>query len=185
MNAYKLNGLLISCIRGFERDAASEAWWMLSSIMEMASIDIDPTEVPGLVYASFDMDPRQIMMGLRIFLEKHLDEFRFCLKFIPIQEWVTTDLNLICNKVSTLSHAVTEEDSWRIMVKKRYSSLNRKTLIEQAALHVPYGKGVSLEHPDKIIRIEIVGRQTGISILTPNQMISLEKLRRSNMTTES
>ena len=54
MSDYTLNGVLISCIRGFERDAASEAWWMLSSIMKTESIDIDPTDVPGLVYASFE-----------------------------------------------------------------------------------------------------------------------------------
>lgn len=183
MSVYKLNGVLISCIRGFERDAASEAWWMLSSVMEPTSIDIDPTEIPGLVYASFDTDPRQIMMDLRSFLEDNLDEFRFCLKFIPIQEWVTTDLNLICSKISEMSREISEEDAWRIMIKKRYSSLKRKIIIEQAALQVPHGKGVSLEHPDKIIRIEIIGRQTGISILTPNQMISIEKLRKTQVTT--
>jgi len=178
-----LNGLLISCIRGFERDAASEAWWILTSVMESESIDVDLTDVPGLVYASFDMDPRKLMMDLRGFLEDHLDEFRFCLKFIPIQEWVKTDLNLICNKVSTMSQEVSKEDTWRIMVKKRYSSLKQKDIIDQAALQVPNRKGVSLEHPDKIIRIEIVGRQTGISILIPNQMISIEKLRRNRVTT--
>lgn len=180
MKVYNLSGLLVSCIRGFERDAASEAWWALSSLLEHKTIDADLTEVPGLVFVTVDIDPRQIMADLREFLKKNLDEIRFCLKFIPLQDWCKTDLNLICRKVTEKSHEISAEDRWRIVVKKRFNSLKREDIIKQVAMQVTHGT-VDLKNPDKIVRIEIVGGQTGISIHHPDQIISIEKLRRNRV----
>jgi len=174
-------GIINSCIRGFERDAASEAWWALSAVIGSKTIDADLTEVPGLIFVTIDTDPRQIMADLREFLKTNLDEIRYCLKFVPIQDWGKTDLSLICRKVAAMAFEISEEDTWRIVLKKRFSSLKREEVIKQVALHVPYGKGVSLENPTKIIRIEIVGGQTGISIHHPDQIISIEKLRRNHV----
>ena len=181
MKEYLSTRFLVSCIRGFERDAASEAWWAVSSLMEHKTIDADLTEVPGLVFVKVAIDPREIIADLREFLKKNLDEIRFCMRFIPIQDWGPTDLNLICRKVKAMSSEISDEDSWCIQVKKRFSSLKRDDIITKVASHVPYGKGVSLENPNKIIRIEIVGGQTGISIHQPNQIISMEKLRRNRV----
>ncbi|MFQ6125343.1 MAG: THUMP domain-containing protein [Candidatus Heimdallarchaeota archaeon] len=169
---------LISCVRGFERDAASEAWWVLSSLLKNKTIDADLTEVPGLVFIIVDADPRRIIGCLREFLRKNLDELRYCLKFIPLQDWCKTDLNLICMKVTEKSNEISNADRWCIVLNKRYNSLKRDDIIKQVALRIPHGK-VDLKNPNKIIQIEIVGKNTGISILQPDQIISIEKLRRN------
>ncbi|MFX0211059.1 MAG: THUMP domain-containing protein [Candidatus Hodarchaeota archaeon] len=173
-----LGRLLVSCDRGFERDATSEAWWVLSTLFEHKTIDADLTEVPGLVYIKVDTDPRQIMGDLREFLVKNLNEIRYCLKFIPIQDWCKTDLNLICRKVAEKSNEISDADRWRIVLNKRYNSLKREDIIKQVALQIPQGK-VDLNNPNKIVRIEIVGKKTGISIHQPDQIISIEKLRKN------
>ncbi len=173
-----LGRLLVSCKRGFERDAASEAWWVLSSLFEHKTIDADRTKVPGLVFITVDTDPRQIMADLRDFLVKNLNEIQYCLKFIPIQVWCKTDLNLICQKVAEKSNEISETDRWRIVLNKRYNSMKREDIIKQVALRIPHGK-VDLNNPYKIVRIEIVGKNTGISIHQPDQIISIEKLRRN------
>ncbi len=178
MKECDLGGLLVSCDRGFERDAASEAWWVLSSLLEHKTIDADLTEVPGLVFTKVDIDPREIMEDLRVFLIKNLDEIRYCLKFIPIQDWCKTDLNLICRKVAEKSNEISKADRWRIVLTKRYNSLKREDIIKQVALRIPHGK-VDLNNPNKIVRIEIVGKNTGISIHQPDQIISIEKLKRN------
>lgn len=178
MKECDFRGLLVSCECGFERDTASEAWWVLSSLLEHKTIDADLTEVRGLVFIKVDTDPRQIMGDLREFLVKNLDEIRYCLKFIPIQDWCKTDLNLICKKVAENSNEISEADRWRIVLNKRYNSLKRKDVVNQVAMRIPHGK-VDLNNPNKIVRIEIVGKNTGISIHQPDQIISIEKLRRN------
>ena len=178
MKECSTNRVLVTCIRGFERDAASEAWWALTTLIKQKTIDANLTKVPGLIYVTVAIDPTDIMAGLLEFLTKNRDEIRFCAKFIPIQDWGPTDLALICRKINMMSSVISKEDSWCIQIQKRHTSLKRADIIKQVADNVPYGKGVSLDFPNKIIRIEIIGRETGLAIHGPDQIISMEKLRR-------
>jgi len=60
-------------------------------------------------------------------------------------------------------------------VNKRATNLSSKEIIEEVAKLVD--RKVDLENPDKIIQIEIIGDYTGISIIKPDQILSITKIK--------
>ncbi|MBT4535702.1 MAG: RNA methyltransferase, partial [Nitrosopumilus sp.] len=68
-------------------------------------------------------------------------------------------------------------DTYRISIEKRNSNISSKEIITKIANKIK--NKVSLDFPDKIILIEILGIMTGVSILEKSDILSLEKTKRS------
>ena len=114
------------------------------------------------------------MEGLRI------DEpwsIRYCLRVIPVQIVSETKIDEIDEKISGLIVSIPKEDSYRISIEKRNSDISSQELITKIAKKIK--NKVSLENPDKIIQIEILGAKTGMSVLTKSDILSVEKTKRS------
>ena len=58
-------------------------------------------------------------------------------------------------------------------MEKRFTEISTKDVIEAAASKIE--RKVNLEKPDKILLIEIVGGLTGISLIKPEDIISVSK----------
>jgi tRNA acetyltransferase TAN1 len=63
------------------------------------------------------------------------------------------------------------------LLEKRNSDISSQELITKIAKNIK--NKVSLENPDKIIQIEILGGITGMSILKKSDILSVEKTKRS------
>ena len=112
--------------------------------------------------------------------EKLLDEpwsIRYCLRVIPIQKVIETSIDEIQKAVSNISNQIEEKESYRILIEKRNSDISSKEIITKIANGIK--NKVSLDFPDKVILIEILGIVTGISILKESDILSLEKTKRS------
>ncbi len=72
---------------------------------------------------------------------------------------------------------ISKDDSYRISIEKRNSDISSTELITKVANKIK--NKVSLENPDKIVQIEILGAKTGISILKKSDILSVEKTKRS------
>ena len=95
-----------------------------------------------------------------------------------------TDLKIIDTKIesieegiSDLIELITNEESYRISIEKRNSSISSQEIISRIAKKIK--NKVSLEFPDKIILIEVLGNQTGIAIVKKEDILSVEKTKRS------
>jgi len=76
-----------------------------------------------------------------------------------------------------LVESISKDDSYRISIEKRNSDISSTELITKVANKIK--NKVSLENPDKIVQIEILGAKTGISILKKSDILSVEKTKRS------
>jgi len=84
---------------------------------------------------------------------------------IPIEKSISTDLKNIEIEVEKLTtRKIKSNDSFRISVEKRHTSMRSKEIISSIANKLSRFK-VSLENADWIILIEIIGNKTGISVL--------------------
>jgi tRNA acetyltransferase TAN1 len=96
---------------------------------------------------------------------------------IPVQKVVETNIDKIEKMISSIKNQIEEKESYRILIEKRNSEILSKEIITKIANGIK--NKVSLDHPDKIILIEILGIVTGISILKNSDILSLEKTKRS------
>jgi len=164
--------LIVSCARGLETDACSEIWFLLGEIGDRESI-VEKTEISGLIVAKTSLDPFKAVQKLREMLKKAPAEFRYTLKVIPIEIVVPTRLDLIEQAAAELSTKIGEKESFRVTVEKRHTELSTRDIIEAAAKRV--NRKVNLERPDKILLIEVMGGVTGISVIKPQDILSVVK----------
>ncbi|MBA4452127.1 MAG: RNA methyltransferase [Nitrosopumilaceae archaeon] len=168
--------LIITCARHLEPEASEEITKILEDFGD-SEPKITITNMSGILTVKTQLEPVEVVKKIK---EMILDEpwsIRYCLRIIPMQKFVDTDIEKIDETVSEISNSITEDDTYRISIEKRNSQMVSQELIKKIA--EKFKNKVSLENPDKIIQIEILGGKTGVSILSKGEILSLEKTKRS------
>ncbi len=166
--------LLLSAPRDRENQACSEAWHFLKQVGDEKA-EVDFTGLTGLIVAKTALDPFHVVEKWRILAEEQPWDFRVLLKATPIELVVSSDLEAIAGAVEKLAGKVGEDESFRITVNKRGSRLHTEEIIKAAGSKVP--RKVDLEGFQKNVNIEVIRSLTGVSILTPNEILSISKIR--------
>lgn len=167
--------LLISTSRGNERNACSEAWYLLGELGDK-NAEIDTTGIAGLIVAKTALDPKNVVAELRKILRDRPWELRYILKVVPIEKVVKASLEDIEKGALSLSQEIGEGESYRVTVQKRHTSLSSADVVEAVAKHID--RKVDLTKPDKIFMVQILGGRAGLSVLKPDQVLSVEKEKR-------
>lgn len=166
---------IVTCPRNFESEAIGEIKTILDQINNKNSI-ICKTEFSGILEVQTNIDIQEVIKKVK---EKIADEpwvLRYSLRWIPIQVEVNSNIIEISNQAYDLIGIIKENDSYRITIEKRNSDISSNELIKNIASKIK--NRVSLEHPDWIILVEILGKKTGISVIKPDEVISIEKQKR-------
>ncbi len=164
--------ILATTSRGNETEACSELWYLLGQIGDQ-SPTVDKTGVSGLIAAKTVLDPMEVIKKLRRILHEHPYEFRYLLRVIPVQKVVRTDLREIQNAAKELGTKIEQNETFRITVEKRFTDTSTKSIIEAAASVI--NRKVNLDNPDKILLIEVIGGLTGLSVIKPEDILSVMK----------
>jgi tRNA acetyltransferase TAN1 len=168
--------LIITCARHFEPETREE----LSKILEEfgdSDVKVTITEMSGILTAETKLDPVEVVRKIK---EMVLDEpwsVRYCLRIIPIQKVIETKIEEIEKIVSEMSEEIIDGETYRISIEKRNSNLSSQEIIKKVATKIK--NKVSLEFPNKVVLIEILGNKTGVSILKKSDVLSIEKTKRS------
>lgn len=167
--------LIITCARHLEPETSDEINAILTQFGD-ENPEITRTSMSGVLTVKTELDPFEIIRKIR---EKIADEpwsIRYCLRIIPIEQVTETNLEEISSKVVSLMKKVDEKDSYRITIEKRNSEISSTELISKIADNIQ--NKVSLENPDWIVLVEILGNKAGISVLKSNDVFSLEISKR-------
>ena len=155
--------LLVTTYRHREYDAVDE----LNVIFQRLRIDVQMIEiqnVSGIILALANLNPFELITKFKELLTEEPWQFRYILRVIPLEKILYTDLKNIEIEGENLSmNKIRVNDSFRISVEKRHTSTRSKEIISSIANKLQ--NKVSLENPDWIILIEIIGNKTGISVL--------------------
>jgi len=168
--------LIITCPRHFENETLEEIKGILNEMGDTSPI-ILITEMPGILSISTKINELDVVKRIQ---EKILDEpwsIRYCLRIIPIQSTVTTNLEDIQKEIRKLVGVINSDDSYRITIEKRNFNISKNEIIKEIANNLT--NKVSLEDPDWIILIEIIGITTGLAVLRKGSIVSVEKMKRS------
>ena len=168
--------LIVTCSRHLEGDTEDELIDILDGLGD-SDIKIVVSNMSGIITVETKLDPIKVVRKIK---EMVIDEpwsIRYCLRIIPIQRVVETGIEEIEKTISSMSDQIKENESYRILIEKRNSDISSKEIITKIANGIK--NKVSLDFPDKIILIEVLGIVTGISILEKSDILSLEKTKRS------
>ncbi|MEM2092833.1 MAG: THUMP domain-containing protein [Candidatus Bathyarchaeia archaeon] len=164
--------LLATTSKGNETEACSELWYLLGEIGDPSAV-VDKSGVSGLVVAKTSLKPIEVTEKLRAILRERPYEFRYLLRVIPIEKVVRTSLDEIKRAAAELGAKIRENETYRVTVEKRFTGTSTRDIIEAAASAV--NRKVNLENPDKILLVEVIGGLTGMSVLKPQDILSIVK----------
>lgn len=164
--------LLVTTSRGNEEDACSELWYLLGQIGDSASA-VEKTGVAGLIAAKTAFNPFEVVEKFRKILHERPYEFRYTLRIIPIEKVVRTDLGEIQRVATEIGSKIAENETFRVTIEKRFTTTSTQDIIEAATANIE--RKVDLNKPDKILLIEVIGGLTGISVIKPDNILSVMK----------
>jgi tRNA acetyltransferase TAN1 len=167
--------LMVSTSRGNEKNTCSEMWYLLGEVGDRGS-NIETTPVIGLVVAKTKLDPIKAIQGLRELFRQRPWEFKYTLKIVPIQRVLPAQISEIQNEAVTIASEIAQNEKFRITIEKRHTGLSSKAIIDTVAKKID--RVVELETPDKILLIEIIGELAGLAVITPTDILSVEREKR-------
>jgi len=167
--------LIITCARSLESETKNEIKKILGELGDQEPKILN-VGMRGILMVDSKIEPLKIIDWVK---NKIIEEpwlIRYCLRIIPIQRITETEIDKIKQTVIKLKDTIQKNDSYRITIEKRNTSISSNEIITEVAEIFP--NKVSLNQPDWIILIEIIGNETGISILKNDEMFSLDKAKR-------
>jgi len=122
-------------------------------------------------------DPKALVSFITDFVRSEPFKVRFILRIIPVDRVVDTKLDDIVKAVKDLSSVIGPGETFRITIEARDSPYSDKELINGIADAVD--RKVSLDSPDKVVLLEIFGEYSGIAVISPHDIVSIQKLKRA------
>ena len=168
--------LIVTCARHFEPEAEEELVDILEELGD-SDVKVSITNMSGILTAETKIDPVEVTRKIRKMLLDEPWSVRYCLRIIPIQKVVETKIESIEKGVEDLHKQILDNETYRISIEKRNSDISSQEIITKIANKIK--NKVSLDFPDKVILIEILGNLAGISILKKSDILSTEKTKRS------
>jgi tRNA acetyltransferase TAN1 len=159
-------------MRGSERQMCYELEFLLKEVGD-AEAKADRSGIRGLVVGRTTLDPVEVIEKFRIILQEKPFEFWYSLRIIPIQKVVHTNLEEIKTAANELTATMSENESFRVTIEKRFTNIHTRDFIEAVASDVK--NKVNLDSPNKVLLVEILGGYTGIALVKPTQIISVLK----------
>lgn len=159
----RARGEIIRTLRGFGDPAprvVKTSVWGIALVMT----SLENREVIRRCHALYRADPAA--------------NFRFALKWVPVDHWTRTSLpairELIAQRVVPLMGA---GETWALRVqKRRWERYHTRDIIIELAHAVPHK--VDLTHPDWLLWVDVVGNRTAVSLLRPQDIFSVLQAQR-------
>lgn len=155
--------LLVSTGRGLEQKCISD--------LEELVCGLDPgframrSQFSGLVKCLATKGNRDIIRHITSVLQEKPWYNELIKRVVPVDSVVLSDPVRIVEAVKDLrlQIPVRDEESFRVRVRKRGATLDRVELI--TAIAELFDNRVNLAHPDFEVRVEMVGKLSGVSII--------------------
>jgi len=167
--------LIITCQRNLEEPTILEIQNILERFGDSDAI-IEKTVFSGIIEVETKLDIMKILDNFKEIIEDEPWLIKYCSRVIPIQDECESKLDKIKEKVIILSHNIKKNETYRITVEKRQSSLHTKDIISEIADSL--SNKVSLNNSNWEIIIQILRNKTGVSIIPTNSILSVDKQKR-------
>ena len=165
--------LLVSCSWGMYGKAKKEIICILQMLGDESSL-VKRTIAEGIIGVKTRLNSREAVYGLRKLFDEDPSIFQYALKWVPVDLWTLSDMDSMKEGVRKLRSRIHRGERWRMTVEKRRYSIHHKSDIIRKLADL-IGEKVDLENPEKILRVDIIGRYVGMSVLKDTDIFSIAK----------
>jgi len=137
---------------------------------------LETCEVEGVFLLQVGGDSRVLVSQLKRMCREDPVDFQYTHHWVPIERWVPSERSVIREAALELGKGIGEKETWMMHLHKRHIQEHYDDLIYY--LTEPLNRGtVNLEDPDRILAVEILGKNTGVSLLNRHELLDVNKVR--------
>lgn len=166
--------LLVSCPWAVAGRCRREIAYFLRLLGDGEPV-IKRTIARGIIGVKTHLDSREVVRGLQTLFNEDSSGFQHTLKWVPVDLWTNSDIESMRTAVGQVKDKIKQGERWRMTVEKRRYTFHHTIDIIKALAELIDEK-VDLKNPDKILRIDIIGKYAGVSVLSPHEIFSTTKL---------
>ncbi len=172
MSAGREFNLLVTTPRNMEMAAINE---IEAALRELGDSDPEawPSTVRGVIFVKTGLSRPEVIEGLRKMARERPFNLVNVKRVIPVDEVVETGIGRIVEAARGLVDRIGEGETFRVTVEKRHTQLHSMDIIKAVA--EVFERKVNLKNPDKIVLVEVVGPVTAVSVVSPREILSVEK----------
>jgi len=168
--------LLVSRSRGGYRRARGEIRTILRALGDEQPT-VSRTLVRGLIGVKTRLAPRDVVRELRALHATNPLVVQYTCKWWPVDAWGSSGVDAMKDAIRRLRDRIEPTETWRMTLeKRRYPHHHQLELVR--ILAEPIAAKVDLVHPDRILRVDILGPHAGMSVLAPDDIFSAARLPR-------
>jgi tRNA acetyltransferase TAN1 len=161
--------LLVSFNPNHMSTAQTELATVLQKIGEKPKIS--NAGVDGLFKAAVS-DARKVVSRLRNLCQADPNLFS-----APIDVWCKSELIQMKKHIKLAALGISKDDKWKMGLNKRnWKKMEGGQLIVKLTDVIDSGN-VDLDNPQKIVQVEIIGNETGVSLLEPTDILDVEEVK--------
>ncbi|MEM7813838.1 MAG: THUMP domain-containing protein [Candidatus Aenigmatarchaeota archaeon] len=135
------------------------------------------SKIEGVFLLRTKKDPREVVRQLAKFGKANPGQFVYTYRWVPIDVWVKTDVAAIGKVMKDFDKKMDPAKSWKMdLVKRHFEKASATDLILKLTEHISKPK-VDLKNPQLIIKVEILGKKTGCSLLAADEVLDASNLR--------
>jgi len=165
--------LLVSCAWGAYGRARREILRILRKLGDEEPL-VKRTAARGIIGVRTTINSREVIQRLRELFDKDHVLIQHTLKWVPVDLWTSSTLDSMKEGIVALRKKIHSGERWRMTVEtRRYTRFHKIEIITELADLID--EEVDLENPDKIFRIEIIGKYAGLSVSAPQDIFSVAK----------
>lgn len=135
---------------------------------------IGQTEVEGLFKVAVS-NARAAAAKMRNLCHSNPNLFAVTHHYTPIDNWCQSEIGAMQKAIKAAAAGIGMSEKWKMGLNKRHwDKLEGGQLIIKLT-GVVDRKNVDLDNPDKIVQVEIIGKEAGVALLTPQDILDVAK----------
>ncbi|MBI2550140.1 hypothetical protein HYV83_03075 [Candidatus Woesearchaeota archaeon] len=135
---------------------------------------IGQTEVEGLFKIAVS-DARKAAAKIRGLCSSNPNLFAVTHHFTPIDQWCQSEVAAMQKAIKAASGGIGNSEKWKMGLNKRHWDKLEGVKLIIKLTDVVERKNVDLDNPQKIVQVEIIGKEAGVALLTPNDIVDVAK----------
>ena len=151
--------------------AREEVNAMLDSLK--AKAEFLESDIEGLFLLSVS-NPKEITKKLNT--KDNASRFSYTFHWVPIDKWVSSKPEDMAKVMKEIDAKMNAQESWKMDLTKRRYEGDTPKLIMKLTENINKPK-VDLKNPQKIVKVEIIGKKAGIALLDRSELLDVPKLK--------
>jgi len=134
------------------------------------------TEFGGIFLLHVDGNPKKLVKHLHEMCKNEPYKFKYTYRWIPVEKWCNSDMTDIIKALKEIDTKMDPKESWKMDLGKRGYEGDTMDLVMKLTEHINK-PNVNLKNPQKIVKVEIVGKKTAVALLSSDEYLNVAKMK--------